>query len=346
MAGGVYADAPHAGDLARVQEEFGLGEVTRTTFLADGLMNRNWRLDTATGVYALKLLRDVPVETAARSAKVLNGLAAAGLPVCAPVNARDGEPVLRIRERGYVLSPWASGSHMQGIELPLSQVTAFGALVATIHHALSDSARVPLPPAATRPRAKVTSPDKAVAKADRFLTAIAGIGQASEFDETARALLEERKALIDKHRACVPAEGDLPGRFGWTHGDLQYRNVLHSEEAIKAVLDWDRLAVKPLGEEVARTAQVQFGGEHGYLDLERVAAFVSGYRTVMPLSREEVADAVDRLWWKRMSDYWIFEFHYDRGDHGPDSLMASSERLLAWWTDRREDVQLAFAAGA
>jgi homoserine kinase type II len=33
-------------------------------------------------------------------------------------------------------------------------------------------------------------------------------------------------------------------------------------------------------------------------------------------------------------------------DHGPDSLMAPSERLLAWWTDRRQDVEQAFAAGA
>ena len=65
-----------------------------------------------------------------------------------------------------------------------------------------------------------------------------------------------------------------------------------------------------------------------------------------PLSRPDLADAVDRLWWKRMSDYWIFEFHYDRGDHGPDSLMAPSECLLAWWTDRREDVHQAFATGA
>jgi hypothetical protein len=97
---------------------------------------------------------------------------------------------------------------------------------------------------------------------------------------------------------------------------------------------------------VARTAQVQFGGEHGRLDLERVAAFVGGYRTVLPLSRADLADAVDRLWWKRMSDYWIFEFHYDRSDCGPDSLMAPCERLLAWWTGCRKDVEQAFAAGA
>jgi hypothetical protein len=46
-----------------------------------------------------------------------------------------------------------------------------------------------------------------------------------------------------------------------------------------------------------------------------------------------------------MSDYWIFEFHYDRADHGPDELLEPSERLLAWWSDHRRDVQEAFAVG-
>ncbi|SEH01764.1 homoserine kinase type II [Nonomuraea solani] len=328
-----------------VRQEFGLGAIQDATFLAEGLMNRNWRLDTVTGAYALKLLRDVPAETARRNALVLGALASAGLPVCAPVKTRDGAAVLEIDSRHYLLSPWAHGTHIEGVDLPLAEVADFGALVASLHQALSDQAPVLLPTADVRPRAKVTSPDVALAKADRLLTAISAIDEPNTFDEQARQLLEERKVLLDKHGASPPAEGEAPGPFGWTHGDLQYRNVLRRKGKVTAVLDWDRVAVKPLAEEVARTAQVQFGGELGRLDLDRVAAFVGGYRTVMPVSRADLADAVHRLWWKRMSDYWIFEFHYDRDDHGPDSLMAPSERLLAWWTDHRQEVEHAFAAG-
>ena len=95
------------------------------------------------------------------------------------------------------------------------------------------------------------------------------------FDVTARRLLEERKALVGRHRSSAPRGGDVPGSFGWTHGDLQSRNILRDCEVVSAVLDWDRIAVRPLGGEVARTAQIQFGGELGYLDLERVAAFTA-----------------------------------------------------------------------
>ncbi|GAA2398659.1 phosphotransferase [Actinomadura vinacea] len=338
-------DAPDPGDLKRVAEEFGLGNVRDALFLANGRRNRSWRIDTATGVYALRLLRDVPVEIAHRNAKVLAALRPSGLPVYPPMNIRDGGPVLQIGAHSYLVSPWANGAHVEGTDLPLGEVSDFGALVATVHKALSEPERVSLPPADFRPRMKVTSPDKAIDKADRLLAAIASITEPSEFDKLARTLLEERKVLIDKHRGSPPVEGDDPGPFGWTHGDLQHRNILHSKGKVSAVLDWDRIAVRPIGEEITRTALVQFGGENGRLDLDRVAAFVGGYRSVLPLSRTDLADEVDRLWWKRMSDYWIFEFHYDRSDHDVDPLMAPSGRLLSWWTDRREDVHQAFAAG-
>jgi Ser/Thr protein kinase RdoA (MazF antagonist) len=333
-------------DLKRIEGEFGLGEIQRATFLAEGLMNRNWRIDTATGSYALKLLCDVPAEIAHRSATVLTELASVGLPVCAPVLTRAGDALLQIGQHTYLVSPWAEGTHIEGTDLSITEVTDFGELIATVHQTLNGPAFASLPSADVQPHSKVTSPEKAIQKADRLIATINALPEPSEFDELARDLLEERKVLIDKHRASPPVEGETPGPFGWTHGDLQYRNILRARGRVTAVLDWDRVAIKPFGEEVARTAQVQFGGEQGRLDLERVAAFVTGYRTVMPLPRADLADAVERLWWKRMSDYWIFEFHYDRSDRGPDSLMAPSEELLAWWTDRRGDVQQAFAAGS
>jgi homoserine kinase type II len=333
-------------DLPLISRAFELGEVRDVAFLAAGIMNRNWRIETSAGTYALKLLCDVPAELARRNAAVLDGLVAAGLPVCAPLRTGDGEALLSVGSRDYLVSLWAEGAHPEGIKLSLAEVETFGAVVAEIHDALSVQSGVTIPPADARPQAKVTGPEAAIAKADRLLQLLSALEELTEFDDVARGLLQERKVLIDKHRSSAPGAGEAPGPFGWVHGDLQYRNILWSGGSVSAVLDWDRIAVKPLGEEVARTAQVQFGGEHGYLDLDRVAAFVSGYRSLRPLPRADLADAVDRLWWKRMSDYWIFEFHYDRADHGPDELLEPSERLLAWWTDRRQDVQEAFAVGA
>ncbi|MFB7334042.1 phosphotransferase [Streptomyces adustus] len=92
------------------------------------------------------------------------------------------------------------------------------------------------------------------------------------FDSAATEALYERRALIARCAEPRPRTDVPAGPFGWTHGDFQYRNLLRDAGRVVAILDWDRLGVRPYGEEVARTAQVQFG-VGGVFDLDRVAAF-------------------------------------------------------------------------
>jgi hypothetical protein len=35
-----------------------------------------------------------------------------------------------------------------------------------------------------------------------------------------------------------------------------------------------------------------------------------------------LADGVHRLWWKRVSNFWLLVYHYDRDDHGCDDLFS------------------------
>jgi Ser/Thr protein kinase RdoA (MazF antagonist) len=200
----------------------------------------------------------------------------------------------------------------------------------------------------------VTDLDAALSEADRYLAAAAAAG--GPFDIAVVELLTRRKALIDKYAAERPATDVPVGRFGWTHGDLQYRNILWGHTAksanaarpddeelhIVGVLDWDRIRIRPYAEEVARTATIGFSREHGRLDLPRIAAFVNGYRSVAPLTHDEIADAVQRLWYKRLSGFWHLVFHYDRHNHTCDDLFLSGEQTLEWWSAHREDVLTAF----
>ncbi|WP_420710001.1 hypothetical protein [Streptomyces sp. NRRL B-1347] len=108
---------------------------------------------------------------------------------------------------------------------------------------------------------------------------------------------------------------------------MRYRNLLWAGEELSAFLDWDRVGVRPYAEEVTPTAQVQFGVD-GVFDLGRVSAFVDGCRSVVPLEPSALMDGARRLWWKRMTDFWRLEFHYDRGDHSCDELFSVDEALL------------------
>ena len=169
-------------------------------------------------------------------------------------------------------------------------------------------------------------------------------GTGSDFDTAAAAALDHRRVLIGKYADLRPRHETAEGGQGWTHGDFQYRNLLWRDGELAAVLDWDRLAVRPYAEEVVRTAQVQFGVA-GVFDLDRVSAFVGGYRSVVPLDSSALVDGARRLWWKRMTDFWQLEFHYGRGDFSCDELFIADEALLHWWTDRLDQVEDVFAAG-
>ncbi|TDC97313.1 hypothetical protein E1285_03960 [Actinomadura sp. 7K507] len=306
------------------------------------MMNPNWRLETDRGGFALKQIVDVTLPKARRSLSVLGILSAEGLPVCAP-RLVGTDPVAEIDGRGYCVLEWAEGAHRSGTSLDQGEAHGLGVLVGRIHMALA-SPRAGLDRPEEASRAKVTTPEAALEEADRFLDVITALDEDAPFDVDARRRLRRRKVLIDAHAGRRPADEVPVGPAGWTHGDLQPLNLLWRAGEVTAVLDWDRLAVRPYAEEVVRTAQVQFTTDGGRLDLHNVSAFVAGYRTIIAISDEALGDAVQRLWWKRMTDFWQLQWHYDKADHGPDALWVSGERLLEWWSERLDEVQDAFQA--
>ncbi|MEU2439591.1 phosphotransferase [Streptomyces rubradiris] len=331
--------------LGELIDAFGLGEVRERRYLADGLMNANWRLDSPAGQFALKRVTDVPLERLQRNLGVLAALGDDGVPVSAPVPTVSGSLVAQAGGGAWCLFPWVAGSHVRGVDLTRSQVRLLGSQLGRLHVSLGRACgRGLLPGVPEAITADVTSPERAVEKAGRLSAVVRDKGTDSDFDKEVAVALERRRTLVFKHADQRPRSATPEGGHGWTHGDVQYRNLLWEGGELAAILDWDRVAVRPYAEEVVRTAQVQFG-VGGVFDLARVSAFVEGYRSVVPLEPSALVDGARRLWWKRMTDFWQLEFHYDRGDLSFDELFTADEALLHWWTDRLDQVEDAFAAG-
>ncbi|MFJ3804603.1 hypothetical protein ACIPSJ_51110 [Streptomyces sp. NPDC090088] len=71
--------------LSELAAAFGIGGVRERRYLADGLMNVNWKVDTPVGAFALKQVTDVSLDRLSRNLGVLATLAGDGVPVSAPV---------------------------------------------------------------------------------------------------------------------------------------------------------------------------------------------------------------------------------------------------------------------
>ena len=335
-------------DLPEVAAAFGIGTIERTDFLPSGLMNLNWRVAGSRATAAVKRLVDVDRQQAARSLDLLGFLADTGIPVPSPLATAAGEPVVAVGDGYYCAVPWVDGEHIPGRDLSTAQAAQLGSVLGRIHRALGRAAaKAGLEPPIGDLVAKVSDPEAVDGSMHRFLDVIAALPEREPFDADAADTLHRRRELLARHRAQRPATDRPLVPAGWTHGDFQPLNLLWNENTVAAVLDWDRVAFRPYGEEIVRSANYLFPAADGRaLDLERIAAFVTAYRTEVPqFTRADGDDAVERMWWRRLTDLWHLEFRYDRGDTSCDHLYGASCLVLEWWTERRELVREAFAAG-
>ncbi|WSQ10519.1 phosphotransferase [Streptomyces sp. NBC_01231] len=160
------------------------------------------------------------------------------------------------------------------------------------------------------------------------------------FDELARYRLLERRALLEQHADRRPPRG---GSVGWVHGDFHPFNLLYKGDAPAAIVDWDRLGVKPRAEEAVRAAAIFFVLPMGALDLPKVRAYARAYRRTAGATPSQLAAAVHRVWWERLNDFWMLRWHYERGDTRADPQFPAASALAVWWTREYDAVCDAFA---
>jgi homoserine kinase type II len=320
------------------------GAVTGFQPLSEGLMNRNWRIVTTAGDWFLKHYLDAGPRQIAFQHQVTTALAQAGLPVPTPLRARSGATMVTAKGRHFALYPWVAGHHRRGLELPPDGCAALGRLLGRLHTQLG---RV-LPPIQQTLLVSTAGVARTLARIDELLGLVRAQPARDGFDELAERRLLERRGLLVELAGLRPPEADTL-LVGYVHGDFHALNLLYQEGAggePVAILDWDRLGVRPYTTELVRASTLLFGydDERG-LDLERVGVFVDAYREAFPwLSVGEIRSAVHRLWWERLCDFWMLHWRYQRGDRSCDHLFPGAAALVEWWTSHRKRVLDAFAA--
>ncbi|MBE1598609.1 phosphotransferase [Streptomyces stelliscabiei] len=198
------------------------------------------------------------------------------------------------------------------------------------------------PGGAETPGSESADPVETFALIDALLDRVGRHRPADAFDALARHRLLERRELLERHARRRPPGG---GPVGWVHGDFHPLNVLYRDDAPEvpaAILDWDRLGVRPRAEEAVRAAVIFFVRPVGALDLARVRSYARAYRRSAGAGPAELAAAVHRVWWERLNDFWMLRWHYERGDTRADPQFPAASALAVWWTREYDAVCEAF----
>ncbi|WP_083974975.1 phosphotransferase [Kitasatospora mediocidica] len=327
--------------LARVLRGYRAGRLIEAHPVAEGLLNRGYRVTSSAGVYFLKCYVDratatLPAITAQHRATT--ALYAQGLPIAPPLVGRDGQTVTDCDGRRFALFPWVPGSHRTGSELSLVQCEELGALLGNVHGAL---ARV-CAPVVQPGRQPTADPRATAALLDELLERARRHRPHGPFDQLAERRLTERAALLEAYAHRRPGP-EAAGPAGWVHGDFHGLNLLYRGERVVAVLDWDRLGVRPRGEEAVRAATLIFNDPvTGELDLARVRRYARGYREAADAPAQELAAAAHRVWWERLNDFWMLRWRYQRADQRADQLFPAAAAQTVWWCQEYEQVLDAF----
>ncbi|MEV4116993.1 phosphotransferase [Nonomuraea sp. NPDC049695] len=337
------ADLP--GDLPTLQEAFQLPKVTTYRHLTTGWMNRNWEIIAGQQRYVLKRILAIPPAAAREIHAALSFVATCSIPVCLPIRSLAGHSVVDVDDRSYCLVRWVGGAHLAGEDLSLPAVARLGRLVGRIHQAL---ARMP---ATCEPRPISSPADTVMGEAakttqtimeiERVITSLA---DPTPYDLHILRLLRRRADLLHLYAHLRPArQAEVPSR--WVHGDLNNRNLLFRGQTVAAVLDWDRMRLSTYADEIVQAGLSLFRSRTGAVDVAKIAAFVAAYRTIVDMESAELAEAVSRRWWKRLTDVWPAEFRYLRGEPSERiaNLFPPEEAALEWWTLHRDEVMRAFA---
>jgi Ser/Thr protein kinase RdoA (MazF antagonist) len=319
---------------------WGISGVSEVRRVAEGLMNRNYRVDSDRGRFFLKQFLDIAGDQIAFQHRVTTALARAGLPVPAPIALPDGGTRVTVRGERYALYPWVAGRHRHGLELSLDECGALGRLLARLHAELAGI----MPPVQQTLVVPTSEPQDTVAMIERLLGRLRRQASRDAFDELAERRLSERGPLLDRFADQRPAACDTPV-VGYVHGDFHALNLLYDGGEVIAILDWDRLSVRPYTLELVRAATLFFGhGDERGLDLDRVRAFAGAYRRESGIDVPEIRRAVHRMWWERLNDLWMLEWRYLRDDCSCDHLFPGAAALVEWWTQRRDQVLAAFCS--
>jgi Ser/Thr protein kinase RdoA (MazF antagonist) len=318
--------------MAALLQRYAITEVNAMRPLTEGLLNRAYTVETDSGKFFLKDYLDQTPELIRAQHLTTRRLCAAGLPVSAPLADLEGETLQDHRGHLLALYPWVEGSHRRGSRLDLADSRELGSLLGRLHNAL-DRLHGPVSQPLFLPCDSVAG---ARNTAYRLLEAIDGLAVREGVDELAEFRLRERLGLLSELADRRPGPEQLL-TIGPVHGDFHDLNIMYGPDGVRSVVDWDRLCLAPCLEELVRSALIIFV-EYGRLDLDLVREYVHGYLDERPWLAQELPAALHRLWWERLTDFWMLTWRYELHDERPSVQFADQSAMIVWWTHHYDKV--------
>ena len=266
-----------------------------------GSIHQVYQVETPGGTWYLRVYRYLEPAPIEREHAVIRYVAARAVPAIVPCATLAGDSILAAGGRFMALYPAAPGLLVS--DYPgCVPAAGLGRALARVHRALAEY------PLAGITRRSFEADTAATLHAIAGYQALLHVHPAlPAADQRLLAALAAQRAWLEQTRPPVPRGRLFPEQA--IHGDYTTANLFGEHGEIVAIIDWDQGYIATRGWEVIRALDLVFAYRP-----HDCAAFVHGYRSVLPLELAELDAAAADYGWMRGHDLWKYDAILHQGN--------------------------------
>lgn len=248
-------------------EELKLGELKEAPVsVTGGLLHQVYSLKTTVGRYAVKILnpeimsRPTAMQNYITSERIANY--AAKIINALPAKKFGGESIQKVGDQSYLIFDWVDGNSLKQNEITSVHCERMGSVLSSLH--LADFSELDIE--------YTLSVNRIPTDWNFYLNK----GQDNNAEWT-KQLLENIKNLHIWNAAAIESANKLASEMVISHGDLESKNVMWSQNA-PILIDWESAGYRNPMQDLIETAIYWSENESGNIDKGKFYAFLNSYK--------------------------------------------------------------------
>ncbi len=326
--------------LQKISEYYGLKAVSAEK-VTKGFMSENHVIfvgdqnsaQNDTQKFFLKKYRFDDKERIEEIHTVKSFFAKGGVPVILPITTKADKTFFEHDGAYYALFPFINEKQLERGSLTDAAVISLGKMLGHIH-LLGAKAKLPVQ---ARFNFKLESAEKTLKKIDPILSSINGKPLLDDFDKLALKNIELKKNLIQNGGGV---DGLILPSDHLIHGDYLYHNVFFDEhDNVSHVFDFEKTGYSPRTYELLRSMMYGLVTADGSLDIRRMKMYVDAYRSVYPISNDELKKGLRLLRLKSARGFWVESEHYLKDNTRVDGFLKSDFDRVVYLSEHFEELE-------
>jgi homoserine kinase type II len=256
-----------------------------------------------------------------------------GIPVIMPIEGKHNSTYFELNNKFYALFPFVEGENYEhyGNPIPNKQaIRSLGEMCAKIHlRGKENTIR-------TLKQFNPWNTQKSLETFEKILSVISAIKNKSVLDEQAVESLRLKKKLLETNDIQFESLGFKNDHL--IHGDYLDHNVFFNDNnEVIAVFDFEKADTSPREYELFRSMMLTF--VHGLdpkTELENIKIYLDAYRSVYPLSEEQIRNGFELFYQKQIHGTWVESEHYLNNNTRVDMFLEIEYKRLKFMAEHKD----------